>query len=107
MNLNNAAKTLLLKDYLVVDASRILVGSISSLMLAEMGANVIKVEMPGQGDDTRHWGPPFIESSDKKRKDSTYYMSLNRNKKSIAINFKHELGIKAVHDLIKQSDIFL
>ena len=55
-------KQLLLKDYLVVDASRILVGSISSLMLAEMGASVIKIERPITGDDTRHWGPPFLEA---------------------------------------------
>jgi len=89
MNINKAAKkALLLKDYLVVDASRILVGSISSLMLAEMGANVIKVEMPGHGDDTRHWGPPFLERAGRMGKDSTYYMSLNRNKRSIEVDFK-------------------
>lgn len=96
---------MLLKDYLVVDASRILVGSISSLMLAELGASVVKIEIPGHGDDTRHWGPPFLDH--KTGKDSTYYMSLNRNKKSVTIDMKTELGLKAIRDLTSKADIFI
>ena len=94
-------KDLLLKGYTVIDASRIVVGSVSSLMLAEMGADVIKVEQPHYGDSTRQWGPPFID------KDSTYYMSLNRNKRSIAVDLKHSDGKQIIRDLCKKSDIFL
>ena len=96
----------LLDGYLVIDASRIVVASLSSLMLAELGAKVIKVEMPGRGDDIRHWGPPFLDSSNG-GKDSTYYMSLNRNKQSITVDLKHELGNQVIRDLITKSDIFL
>jgi len=66
---------MVLKGYRVVDASRILVGSYSSMMLADMGASVIKIEQPGRGDETRHWGPPFMSNGM-----STYFMSLNRSK---------------------------
>ena len=82
-------KKAILDGYRVVDASRILVGSLSSLMLAEMGAEGIKIEQRGKGDDIRHWGPPFIETKDNSKiKDSTYYMCLNRNKMSITLDMK-------------------
>ena len=71
------------------------------MMLADLGAEVIKIEQPGRGDETRHWGPPF------KGKTATYYMSLNRSKKSIAIDLKHEQGRQIVKDLISKSDIFI
>ena len=79
-------KKLLLDGYRVIDSSRILVGAFSSLMLADMGAEVIKIEQPGVGDETRKWGPPF------KGPDSTYFISINRNKKSITVDLKHEMG---------------
>jgi crotonobetainyl-CoA:carnitine CoA-transferase CaiB-like acyl-CoA transferase len=66
-----------------------------------MGAEVIKVEQPVKGDDTRHWGPPFIKG------DSTYYMSLNRGKKSLTVNLKAPEGKKIIRDLIKKSDIVI
>ena len=98
-------KKLPLQGYKVIDASRILVGALSTLMLAEMGADVIKIEQRIKGDDIRHWGPPFIEG--KGGKDSTYYMCLNRNKRCIELDLKHPLGKQVVHDLIKHSDIFV
>ena len=71
----------------MIDASRILVGSYTSMMLADMGAEIIKVEQPGRGDETRHWGPPFVKNGI-----STYFMSLNRSKQSICIDLKADKG---------------
>jgi formyl-CoA transferase/CoA:oxalate CoA-transferase len=70
-------------------------------MLADMGAEVIKLEMPGRGDDSRAWGPPFVEG------ESAYFMSVNRNKKSITLNLKKEKAIEIIHKLIKKSDVIL
>lgn len=70
----------------MIDASRILVCAFSSLMLADMGAEVIKIEQPLIGDETRKWGPPF------KGPDSTYFISINRNKKSVTVDLKKEEG---------------
>ena len=92
---------MLLKGYRVVDASRILVGAFSSLMLADQGAEVIKVEIPGKGDETRKWGPPF------KGADSTYFLSVNRNKKSLTLDLKHPEGKQVLYDLVAKSDIFM
>ena len=95
-------KLKLLEGYRVIDASRILVGSYSAMMLADMGAEVIKIEQPIKGDETRTWGPPFI--SDQM---STYYASLNRNKKSITVDLKQEAGREIVHDLVRSSQVFI
>ena len=64
----------------VVDLSRVLAGPLCSMILGDLGADVIKVEKPGQGDETRGWGPPFNEAGQ-----SAYFLSVNRNKKSIAL----------------------
>lgn len=66
-----------LDDITVLDLSRVLVGPFCSMMLADMGADVIKVEEPGVGDETRWWGPPFVAG------EATYFLSINRNKRSI------------------------
>lgn len=66
----------------VLDLTRALAGPFCTLMLGDQGADVIKIEMPGSGDDTRHWGPPFIEG------ESAYFLSINRNKRSLTLNFK-------------------
>ena len=89
-------KQQLLKGYTVVDASRILVGAHCSMMLADMGADVIKIEQRGVGDETRHWGPPFRGPD----KTSTYFMSLNRNKTSLTLDLKHPDGKQIVKDLL-------
>ncbi|MFX1344097.1 MAG: CaiB/BaiF CoA transferase family protein [Promethearchaeota archaeon] len=85
----------------VLDLSRALAGPYCTMMLADMGAEVIKVEMPGRGDDSRAWGPPFQEG------ESAYFMSVNRNKKSMTLNLKKERALEVIHKLIKQSDVIV
>ncbi|MBW2652358.1 MAG: CoA transferase, partial [Deltaproteobacteria bacterium] len=85
----------------VLDLSRALAGPYCTMMLADMGAEVIKIEMPGRGDDSRSWGPPFVEG------ESAYFMSINRNKKSITLNMKSDKSTEIVHKLIKQSDVLV
>jgi len=84
-----------------LDLSRALAGPYCTMMLADMGAEVIKVEMPGKGDDSRSWGPPFVEG------ESAYFMSINRNKKSITLNMKSGKSMEIIHKLIKQSDVLV
>jgi crotonobetainyl-CoA:carnitine CoA-transferase CaiB-like acyl-CoA transferase len=83
----------------VLDLTRILSGPYCTMMLGDMGADVIKVENPEGGDDTRGWGPPFLNGV------STYYISINRNKKSLTLNLKHEKGKEILADLIRRSDV--
>jgi crotonobetainyl-CoA:carnitine CoA-transferase CaiB-like acyl-CoA transferase len=85
----------------VLDLSRALAGPYCTLMLADMGADIIKLEMPGRGDDSRSWGPPFIEG------ESAYFMSVNRNKKSLTLNLKNEKSKEIIYKLIKKSDILV
>lgn len=85
----------------VLDLSRALAGPYCTMMLADMGAEIIKVEIPGRGDDSRAWGPPFIEG------ESAYFMSVNRNKKSLTLNLKKEKSREIIHKLIKQSDVII
>ncbi|MCL6452629.1 MAG: CoA transferase [Alicyclobacillus sp.] len=83
----------------VLDLSRILSGPYITMSLGDMGADVVKVEEPGRGDDTRHWGPPFIGQ------DSTYFLAINRNKRSIAVNLKDPEGQRIVYDLARHADV--
>lgn len=85
----------------ILDLSRILTGPFCSMVLADLGAEVIKVEMPGKGDDTRSWGPPFIKG------ESAYFLCINRNKKSITLNLKKEKGREILYKLTKKCDILL
>ncbi|MHA2290310.1 MAG: CaiB/BaiF CoA transferase family protein, partial [Promethearchaeota archaeon] len=90
-----------LESIIVLDFSRALAGPYCTMMLADMGAEIIKVEMPGRGDDSRSWGPPFVEG------ESTYFMSVNRNKKSITLNLKNEKSKEIVQKLIKKADVIV
>src|SRR5947207_1898778 len=72
--------TLPLAGIRVIDLSRVLAGPLCSMLLADLGADVIKVERPGEGDDTRRWGPPFVGP------DAAYFLALNRNKRSVAVD---------------------
>jgi formyl-CoA transferase len=83
----------------VVDLTRVLTGPYCTMMLGDMGADVVKIEQPGKGDDTRAWGPPFIDG------ESAYYLSINRNKRSITLNLKSEQGKEIIHKLIDQADV--
>ena len=85
----------------VVDLTRILAGPYCTMMLGDMGAEIIKVENPDGGDDTRSWGPPFLNGV------STYFISINRNKKSLTLNLKDERGKELLRDLIRKSDIMV
>jgi crotonobetainyl-CoA:carnitine CoA-transferase CaiB-like acyl-CoA transferase len=92
----------------VLDLSRVLAGPWCTQLLADMGATVIKVERPSEGDDTRHWGPPWRDSSlDPTTKWATYFMSANRGKQSVAIDIAKPEGAALVRALAKQADIFV
>ena len=90
-----------LDDLFVVDLSRILSGPVCTMLLADMGAEVIKVEPPPLGDDSRQWGPPFIGGI------STYFLSINRNKKSLGLNLKTEEGRRILWKLIERADVLI
>ncbi|HXN41215.1 MAG TPA: CoA transferase, partial [Myxococcaceae bacterium] len=83
----------------VLDLSRVLAGPFCTMSMGDLGAEVIKVEEPGTGDETRAFGPPFVKGI------STYFLSINRNKKSLAVNLKHPEGLKIVHALARRSDV--
>ncbi|MFO8164546.1 MAG: CaiB/BaiF CoA-transferase family protein [Desulfatiglandales bacterium] len=85
----------------VLDLSRIVVGPYCTMVLGDMGADVIKVELPGIGDETRMWGPPFAG------KESAYFISLNRNKRSMTLDMKKERGKEILKSLISQSDVLV
>jgi formyl-CoA transferase len=85
----------------VLDLSRILAGPYCTMMLGDLGAEVIKVERPGTGDDTRTWGPPFSGG------ESAYYLCCNRNKKSITVNLGSEEGRELVRELARTSDVLV
>lgn len=92
----------------ILDLTRVLAGPFCTQFLADLGARVIKVERPLTGDDTRHFGPPFLdESSTGLGKRSTYFMAVNRNKESISVDFKHQEGVKLLKDLATKSDVFI
>jgi succinate--hydroxymethylglutarate CoA-transferase len=93
----------------VVDLTRVLAGPYCTQILADLGAEVIKLEHPEKGDDTRAWGPPYAPYKDGSNQEgpgeSAYFLSVNRNKKSLGINFKSPEGQKIVKDLIKSADV--
>ncbi len=90
-----------LDGVLVCDLTRVLSGPYCTQMLADLGAQVIKVERPGTGDDTRAWGPPFVGGT------AAYFMSANRNKQSIAVDLKHPDGLAAVRRLALRADVLV
>jgi crotonobetainyl-CoA:carnitine CoA-transferase CaiB-like acyl-CoA transferase len=85
----------------VVDLTRVLSGPYCTMLLADLGARVIKVEQPGKGDDTRGWGPPFLEG------ESAYFMSINRNKESVTLDFKKPEGRDVLKGLIAKADVLV
>ncbi|XP_018415169.1 PREDICTED: succinate--hydroxymethylglutarate CoA-transferase isoform X2 [Nanorana parkeri] len=85
----------------ILDLTRVLAGPFATMILGDLGAEVIKVEKPGSGDDTRSWGPPFVGT------ESTYFLSVNRNKKSIAVNMKDPKGTKIIKDITQACDVLI
>lgn len=90
----------LLDGIRVVDLTRVLAGPYCTMILGDLGAEVIKVEHPERGDDTRHWGPPFVEGGQ-----SAYFLCANRNKRSLTLNLKSEKGLRILKELVEVSDI--
>jgi len=85
----------------VIDLSRVLAGPLATMVLGDLGADIIKVERPGHGDDTRRWGPPFSGQ------DAAYFLSLNRNKRSVVIDLKQQEGVAAVRRLTSDADVLI
>src|SRR5881397_4158302 len=85
----------------VLDASRVLAGPFCGQVLGDLGADVIKLERPGAGDETRGWGPPFAGEL------SAYYLSCNRNKRAITLDLGKPEGLAIFHELVKRSDALI
>jgi len=90
-----------LSDVVVIDLSRVLAGPHCTMILGDLGATVIKVEQPGKGDDTRHFGPPYIAG------ESAYYLGLNRNKKSILLDFSTQEGKERLLKLLSTATVLV
>ena len=92
----------------VLDLSRVLAGPWCTQMLADLGADVVKVEKPGEGDDTRHWGPPFLQDADgNPTQHATYFTACNRNKRSVTIDMAHPEGQALIRQMALQSDVLV
>ncbi len=96
-----------LSNIRVLDLTRVLAGPWATQMLADLGAEVIKIEKPGEGDDTRGWGPPFIRNADGGNGDAAYFLSANRGKTSVCIDMAEPEGQKLIRDLAAKSDVVI
>ncbi|MFM9880834.1 MAG: CaiB/BaiF CoA transferase family protein [Burkholderiaceae bacterium] len=92
-----------LQSIRVLDLSRVLAGPWCTQTLADLGADVIKIERPGSGDDTRGWGPPFLEGS----QEAAYYLAANRNKRSVTCDLAHPLGQALIRELVMHCDVLV
>ncbi|EGE00453.1 succinate--hydroxymethylglutarate CoA-transferase [Trichophyton mentagrophytes] len=102
--------TLPLAGIRVLDMTRVLAGPYCTQILGDLGAEVVKIEHPTRGDDTRAWGPPYAKYKNDTKEgpgESAYYLGVNRNKKSVGLSFAHESGIEILHKLAKESDVFV
>ena len=92
----------------VIGLSRILAGPTATQLLADLGAEVIKIERPGHGDDTRGWGPPFVtDEAGGDTRESAYFLSANRGKQSVAVNIADPEGQAIVRSLVAEADILV
>lgn len=91
----------------VIELARILAGPWAGQMLADLGADVVKVENPDGGDDTRKWGPPFVQGHDGENLSAAYYHACNRGKRSIAIDFSSPQGARTIRELVAGADIVI
>lgn len=96
-----------LSNIRVLDLTRVLAGPWATQMLADFGAEVIKIEKPGDGDDTRGWGPPFLKNPDGSHGDAAYFLSTNRGKTSVCIDMASAEGQKLIHALAAKSDVVI
>jgi crotonobetainyl-CoA:carnitine CoA-transferase CaiB-like acyl-CoA transferase len=90
-----------LKGIRVIDLTRIIAGPYCAMVLGDLGAEVIKIEQPKTGDESRAWGPPWVKEV------SAYFIAINRNKKSLTLNFKHPQGVEIFKNLVRHSDVLL
>src|SRR3981081_2653511 len=91
----------------VLELARILAGPWGGQILADLGADVVKVERKGTGDDTRGWGPPFVEATDGGHLGAAYFHATNRGKRSIELDFESEEGRRIVRKLAARSDVLI
>ena len=91
----------------ILDLTRILAGPTCTQLLGDLGADVIKIERPGAGDDTRKWGPPYVEGRDGTTAESAYYLCANRNKRSVAVDIAKPAGQALVKRLLAQCDVLV
>ena len=90
----------------VLDLSRVLAGPWCTQLLADLGAEILKIEKPGSGDDTRSWGPPFLKDAQgRDTEEAAYYLACNRGKKSVAVDFTQSEGQAIVRELARGADI--
>lgn len=87
----------------ILDLTRIVAGPYCTMLLADLGAEVIKIERPGGGDEARKWGPPWVNNS----KESCYFLPVNRNKHSVCIDIKSKAGKEIICDLAKEADVLI
>src|ERR1700747_13171 len=102
---DNKTKKPPLSGIRVIELARVLAGPWAGQMLADLGAEVVKVERAGVGDDTRGWGPPFVEGADGGNLSAAYYHAANRGKRSIELDFETEQGRTVVRKLAARSDV--
>jgi succinate--hydroxymethylglutarate CoA-transferase len=97
-----------LKGVRILDLSRVLAGPYCTMILGDMGAEVLKIEQPNVGDETRDWGPPYITANDgSKDRLSAYFIAINRNKRSVTVDFKKEEGRELISRLAKECDVLV
>ncbi|ANB13564.1 hypothetical protein AWJ20_1860 [Sugiyamaella lignohabitans] len=102
MSAGPTSKRLPLEGVKIVDLTRVLAGPYCTQILGDLGADIFKIEHPTRGDDTRAWGPPFAAPNE-----SAYFLGVNRNKKSIGLDFQFEEGRKIIHELVKSADVLV
>ncbi len=106
--MTNSDRSSALSGIRVLDLSRVLAGPWATQILADLGAEVIKIEKPGSGDDTRQWGPPWLKDANgRETRESAYFLSANRNKKSVTLDFTKPEGRKLISELAALSDIVI
>jgi crotonobetainyl-CoA:carnitine CoA-transferase CaiB-like acyl-CoA transferase len=96
-----AAPIALLSGVRILDLTTSIAGPYAAMLLADMGAEVVKIERPGAGDDSRAWGPPFLDG------ESLWFLSVNRNKSSITLDYSGEAGRRVLHDLVRKADVVI
>ena len=108
MSVDKAVNKGALSHIKVLDLSRVLAGPWCTQMLADLGADVVKVERPGAGDDTRTWGPPFVKDAlGQDTSEATYFLACNRNKRSIALDLSKPEGQAIIRQMVEQSDVLV